>query len=48
MGWCELRARLRVLAAKFKRGRDPDTWEGADQDDVWSEMREKREKYRGK
>ncbi len=49
MGWRELRGYQRAMAV-LKHGPEPspDSWDGADQDAGWDELRERRERLRGR
>lgn len=49
MGWRQLRAyQSTMLELKHGPAPDPDSWDGADQDQGWDELRAKREQMRGR
>lgn len=49
MGWRELCGYQRAMV-KAKRGPEPDpgSWDGADQDPGWQQLRDRRDRLRGR
>lgn len=48
MGWLEFRAWLRELNRQRSRKSNPDTWDGADEDPNWIELRAQRRRVMGR